>query len=383
LAVPELSADLSERISRGVRGTVGLSNPVDLGAGVTPDDFAAAITPLLLSDEVDAVVVLLVDTVMTERGALVDALCGLRSLAPEKPILMVTYGAVTSGAHPGVTSYDSARSALGALAHASTYAAWLRVPRADEEPPDTARTIATRVSAGELAVPAARHAGWLDPSDVGTLLTPYGLAPVGTVAQTRAAALLVADDIGFPVAVKVADPEIVHKSDRGLVRVALRTPAELDAALASFGQVLGADEVPVLLQPMLDGVEVALGMVRDASFGALVMVAAGGVDIDVWDDRVFLLAPVSHQDAARAVRSLRIWPLLNGHRGRPVADIARLEQCLVDLGQLAQDSPLLAELDLNPVLVGTEGVHIVDAKVRLGAGTAHDAGVPRRLRPTR
>ena len=128
------------------------------------------------------------------------------------------------------------------------------------------------------------------------------------------------------------------------------------------------------------GIEIALGVVRDAAFGPMVMVATGGVDIDVWDDRAFLLAPVSARDAARAVRALRIRPMLEGHRGRPSADVDGLERSLVALGRLAVDAPEIAELDLNPVLIGPDHVLVVDAKVRLARATVSDAGVPRRLR---
>jgi acyl-CoA synthetase (NDP forming)/GNAT superfamily N-acetyltransferase len=381
LTVPELSGALREQISRGVKGTVGLSNPVDLGAGVAPEDFAAALAPLLASDEVDALLVLIVATVMTDLDALVTALAELRTEEPGKPVLLVTYGAQThSDDHPGLTVYNSATAALESLAHAASYAAWLHVPHTDDVPVDQDRARATSRVARALVEATAGGSGWLGPVRVANLLDPYDLAPVGRCADTLAEALDVAGAVGFPVAVKVADPEVVHKSDLGLVRVGLASAKAVTSAVDAFGVVLGTTDTPVLVQPMLDGIEVALGVVRDASFGPMVMVATGGVDIDVWDDRVFLLAPVSARDAARAVHALRIRPLLEGHRGRPPADIAGLERCLVALGRLAVDVPEIAELDLNPVLVGPDHVSVVDAKVRLATATMSDAGVPRRLR---
>jgi acyl-CoA synthetase (NDP forming) len=134
---------------------------------------------------------------------------------------------------------------------------------------------------------------------------------------------------------------------------------------------------------MASGVEVALGLVRDPSLGPLVMVAAGGVATDVWGDRAFLLPPLSHPDAARAIRSLRVWPLLDGFRGSPPVDVAALEELLVALGRLALDLTAVAELDLNPVLVGPEGLAVVDAKVRLGAPVGPDPSAPRQLRTLR
>jgi acyl-CoA synthetase (NDP forming) len=381
LVVPELSPELSARIGLGVTGTVGIGNPVDLGAGVTAAGLAAALTPLLASDEVDAVVVILVATAMTESGSIVATLADLRATAPDKPVLLVTYGDIgTEPLAPAVTVFDSTQAALGSLAHAVRYAAWLRAPRGEPAPTDPVRAAASADRAAGLLAASSETGGWLTPGRVAELLAPYELDPAGRVGNTAEEAVATADLVGYPVAVKAADPRVVHKSDRGLVRLALQTPDEVRAAVADFGSELGSADVPVMVQPMLTGVELALGLVRDPTFGPLVMVAAGGVDIDVWDDRVFLLPPVSRQDAARALRALRIWPVLRGHRGRPAADLDGIERRLTSLGRLALDVPQIAELDLNPVLVGHDHASVVDAKVRLDATPPVDAGVPRRLR---
>ena len=104
---------------------------------------------------------------------------------------------------------------------------------------------------------------------------PYGLVPVGAVVNGPQRAAETAEDIGFPVAMKVADPEVVHKTDRGLVRVGMASADEVAATVRAFEQEVGRDGVPVLVQPVVDGVEIALGVARDPSFGPLVMVAAG------------------------------------------------------------------------------------------------------------
>ncbi|MDQ6642138.1 MAG: GNAT family N-acetyltransferase [Actinomycetota bacterium] len=385
LVIPEMSAELSAKIRVGVTGTLGVSNPVDLGAGVTPAEFSAAVAPLLGSTEVDALVVLLVATSVAKgRGSLVQSLADLRASAPDKPVLLVTYGQVdvTALAGVGVTKFLSAQSAMESMAHAVRYAEWLGVPHGGEPPTDHGRAYRTFRRAMELVVSAEPQGGWLSPSAMAELLTQYDLAPIGKLQHDPLDAPGAATAAGFPVAVKVADPEIVHKSDRGLVQVGLGSAAEVSEAIGGFITELGTSDVPVLVQPMVEGVEMAMGVVRDAGFGPLVMVAAGGVDIDVWDDRVFLLPPVSPRDAARAIRSLRIWPLLEGHRGRPAADVAELERCLISLGQLASDAPQIAELDLNPVMVGRDRVFVVDAKMRVTAAARLDAGIPRRLRAT-
>ena len=225
--------------------------------------------------------------------------------------------------------------------------------------------------------------GWLDVEQVTDLLTPYGLVPVGALVHSPLAASAAAARTGFPVAVKVADQHVVHKTDRGLVRVGLQSGMEVLNAVRAFEEELGHDEVPVLVQPVVSGVEVALGVVRDAGFGPMVMVAAGGVATDLWNDRAFLVPPISRADATRALRSLRIWPLLEGYRGSHRGDVEALAGLVVSLGALATDVPQVAELDLNPVVVTPQGCVLVDIKVRVASGLPVNAGIPRQLRSPR
>ena len=179
---------------------------------------------------------------------------------------------------------------------------------------------------------------------------------------------------------KVTDPGVVHKTELGLVRTGLRTVGQVRDAYRDFRDALGHPP-EVLVQPMATGTEVALGLVRDPSMGPLVMIASGGVATDVWNDRAFLVPPVSQAEGARAVDSLRISRILHGFRGAPAGDVAGLHSLITALGRLAVDVPELAELDLNPVMVSPAGCAVVDAKVRLATPVGPDASAPRQLRP--
>lgn len=384
LVVPELSAPLRSRLMTQLDPGSGTGNPVDLGAAATPAALAAALGELAASDEVDAVLVILVATSVVDPQGLLNSVAAVAASSDGSlglPLVLVPMGGldVTPGTHPGVTFLPSMPAAAGALARARTYAAWLGEPREPLAPTDEDRAARTRQRARELLA-VSRTGGWLAAAEVGDLLAPYGLAPDGDLAASAATAADVAARIGFPVAVKVADPEVLHKTDRGLVHVDLRTAEEVVAAVQRLEVEMHAAPVPVLVQPMARGVELALGIVRDPGFGPLVMVAAGGVATDVWDDRAFLLPPVGPRDAARVVRSLRISPLLDGYRGEPPADVAALERLVVSLGQLAVDVAEVAELDLNPVVVSPDGAVLVDVKVRLKEAVPGEAGRPRQLR---
>ena len=385
LVVPELSPTLRDRISQHVTGTAGTSNPVDAGAGATAEDVAAITEALLSSDEVDALIVVLVRTNVTDPGPVLEALARCRAAHPAKPMLLVPMGGVDAQrpALPGITVLRSAGAAVRALGRASAYAAWLRVPHEEPEATDEEVAVRSRRRAQELVVQTEPEGGWLDVEQVTDLFGPYGLQPVGTLVHSPLAASSAASRLGFPVAVKVADPRVVHKTDRGLVRVGLQSGMEVLAAARAFEEELGHDDVPVLVQPVVPGVEVALGVVRDPGFGPMVMVAAGGVATELWNDRAFLVPPVSRADAGRALRSLRIWPLLEGYRGAPRGDVEALARLVEALGALATDVPQLAELDLNPVVVTPDGCVLVDIKARLASGLPLNAGIPRQLRSPR
>ncbi|KQY64444.1 MULTISPECIES: acetate--CoA ligase [unclassified Nocardioides] len=380
LRVPELSASLQARIAEHVAGTTGTGNPIDAGAGADARALADICSLLVTSEEVDAVVVVVVATGVSDSAASLQRLADVTH--PGKPLVVVPMGGLTvaPGELSGVTTFRSVPASVRALGRAARYAAWRKQPAQQPLPVDRDRAQRARHVAEELLGRVDAEGGWLDTGDLVSLLDDYGLAPVGTVVTDPDAAAGVAAAIGFPVALKVADRTVVHKTDRGLVRVGLLTTAAVADVVREFESELGRQSVPVLVQPVASGVEIALGVVRDPGFGPLVMVGAGGVATDLWDDRVFLLPPVTAGDAARALRSLRIWPMLDGYRGTARSDVASLEEILVQLGQLAEDVPQVAELDLNPVLAGPHGCVLVDVKVRLQTPLALDAGVPRRLR---
>jgi acyl-CoA synthetase (NDP forming)/GNAT superfamily N-acetyltransferase len=382
LVVPELSVRLKARLRTKVSGTIGTSNPIDLGAGADAQHLDEVVESLLSSGEIDTLLVALVATNVTDPVPLTAALRAARTRHPETPVILVAMGGldVPHDALPGITIFGSLDDAVEAVSCAVRYTDWLRTPRDEPCPRDESRAELAQASARNLLASARKGETWLAPDDASALLSPYALKPVGELASNPLAAAGAAATIGFPVVVKVADERVVHKTDRGLVRVGLQSAPEVIAVVRAFGKELGREDVPVLVQPVVEGVEIALGIVRDPGFGALVMVAAGGVATGVWNDRVFLLPPITRRDASRALRSLRIWPLLNGFRGSARVDIEDLEQVICSLGQLARDVPEIAELDLNPVMATPRGSVLVDVKVRLAAGVAINDGVPRALR---
>jgi acetate---CoA ligase (ADP-forming) len=203
----------------------------------------------------------------------------------------------------------------------------------------------------------------LDEAEGLALLADWGMPVVPSeVAVTLDEALAAAGRIGWPVALKTAAPGITHKSDVGGVVLGLDGPDLLAAAYQKLAGRLGPR---VLVAAMAGpGVELALGIVHDAQFGPLVMVAAGGVLVEVLRDRRFALPPVDHDQALAMLDRLAIRPLLDGVRGASPADLDAVADAAVSLSNLAVDlGPSLAALDVNPLIAGPDGCVAVDALV--------------------
>jgi acyl-CoA synthetase (NDP forming) len=230
-------------------------------------------------------------------------------------------------------------------------------PRRDEAAAILARALATGVD-------------WLEPDDVAALARCYGLPFVsGRMTRTPAEAADAAVAFGGAVALKAVGPGLLHKTDVGAVRLALRgRAAVMRAARAMQRQLRGAGLAPAgfLVQPMAEaGVELLVGVTHDDLFGPVVACAAGGTAAELLADASVRLAPLSERDVHEMPRALNTFPLLAGHRGAPPADLAALEDVLRRISALADDHPSIAELDCNPVVITPKGAAIVDMRVRV------------------
>lgn len=195
------------------------------------------------------------------------------------------------------------------------------------------------------------------------MLAEYGIPVVDArAASTADEAVAAAESIGFPVVLKTAAPGVMHKSDRGGVRLGIADADALREAYDDIADRLGPQVTVEATAP--DGVEVALGLVSDPTFGILVLVAAGGVLVELMHDRALAFPPLDEVAARRLIDRLQMRPLLEGVRGAAPADVGSLVQAVSRLSVLASDlGDLLNALDVNPVIVSPQGCVAVDALV--------------------
>ena len=181
-----------------------------------------------------------------------------------------------------------------------------------------------------------------------------------------------ADEIGYPVVMKIVSEDIIHKSDAGGVRVGLQTSEEVSTAFKEIMERVkeyksNARVKGILVQQMIVSArETILGSKHDPIFGPLIMFGLGGIYVEVLKDVVFRLAPINEREAINMISSIRTSKILRGVRGQKASDINSLVDCLLRLSQLVTDFPEIIEFDMNPLLVLDEGKGACAVDVRIG-----------------
>jgi acyl-CoA synthetase (NDP forming) len=197
-----------------------------------------------------------------------------------------------------------------------------------------------------------------------------------SVSDTRLAmsgeeAISISKQFGFPVVLKIASPDVVHKSDAGGVKVGLKTSKQVGKA---HDDILGAirQKYPqamiqgVSVQKMArPGVEVIIGMSKDAQFGPVLMFGLGGIWVEILKDVAFRIVPLTKRDAGEMIREIKGYPLLQGYRGQEAVDVSNLEELLLKVSDFVEQNPAVKELDLNPIFAYSNGAIAVDARVVL------------------
>ena len=191
------------------------------------------------------------------------------------------------------------------------------------------------------------------------------------LAKSKAQAVALSKEIGFPVVLKVVSPDIIHKSDSGGVKLGLENAAQVGRAYTEIiAAVKRTDSKAkihgVSVQKMAKpGAEVIMGMSKDAQFGPVLMFGLGGVFVEVLKDVAFRIVPLARRDASQMIREIKGYPVLEGYRGQEPANITILEDLLLKLSDFIDKTPEIKELDLNPILAYSDGAVAVDARVIL------------------
>jgi acetyltransferase len=372
-------AQLDEKTVEAMRerlpSTAVLHNPVDLIGDAQHDRYQVALEAVVKDLNVDSILTLATPQAMTDLEEIARVV-GRIAGRSDKPIVACFMGVMDVSAsvqvlgEERVPHYRFPEAAVRAVAAMSRYREWIHRPRT------TVKTFPVDRGSAEAVIRQAQEEGRcsLSPSESLEVLRAYGfpLPPFGAV-RTAPEAVVLAEQIGFPVVMKILSPDILHKVDVGGVRLNLRTPDEVKWAFEEMLQTVARRRPEarldgVLIQQMVPrGTEMILGMKRDRQFGPVLMFGLGGIYVEVLKDVTFRLAPVRELGALHMIRSIRASKILRGFRGEPPADIPHLVECVERLSQLSMELQMIEELDINPLMAYPQGqgAKVADARVLL------------------
>jgi acetyltransferase len=378
-ALARLSDATMAKLNESLPASWSRGNPVDV-LGDANSKRIEKVTQIMLSDSgVEAVLVILTPQAMTNPTATAKAI-GKLAAETKKPMLAAWLGGqsmkesipilIDSGIAAYKTPEDAVRAFMILVEYQRNLEALYETPKdIPLEFPMARAEVRSRFAAEHFSGPDVltedASKAWVE---------AYGIQTTRAhPAATATDAARIADSLGYPVVLKIQSPDITHKTDVGGVALDLEDETMVRAA---FERVTASARVHrpdarilgVTVQRMVkrkDALEMILGIKKDPVFGTVMMVGMGGTGAELFADRALGFPPLNERLAKRLLESLKMWPLLNGYRGRPPVNLAGLTEVLIRLSYLAADFPEIAELDINPLLVSTRELIALDARIIL------------------
>jgi acetyltransferase len=372
MTVGSLAGGTATALRKKLPAAASVNNPIDVLGDADPARYVTAVNAAQDDDAVDAIIVILTPQAMTRPAETARAVAA--ASRREKPILACFMGGedVMPGREELVAAhlpdYTSPERAVAALKALCDYAAWLRRPP----------RVVTRFPVNRRRVERILHRHrrlrryQVGEAQAKAILRAYDFnVPAGQTAATAQEAVEAAARIGFPVAMKIASPDVVHKSDMGGVKLNLASEEAVrdafDLMMLRIRQRLPEARLEgVYIEQMCArGREVILGMTRDPQFGPMLMFGLGGIFVEVMKDVTFHIAPITEAEAMQMLEQTKSFSLLKGVRGQSSVDLAAIAVGLQRISQLATDFPDIAEMDINPFIVGPVGEESVAADARI------------------
>ena len=364
----QIAADLEAKLP----AAASVGNPIDVLGDAPPDRYVAALNAAQDDDNIHAIILILTPQAMTDPAE--TALAVAKNLRGEKPVLVSFMGGedVMPGREELVASnlpdYPSPERAVAALKAMSDYANWRHRPARIVTRFPVNRRRAERIIARHIRAEQFQ----INEVKAKEILRAYNFdVPPGAMATNPEEAIDIAERIGYPVAIKIVSPDILHKSDMGGVKLNLVNRFALrdghDLMMLRINQKMPDAKIDgVYVEKMCSrGREVIIGMTRDPQFGPMLMFGLGGIFVEVMKDVTFYLAPVTAGEALEMLKTTKSYKLLTGVRGEIGVDLDSIAIGIQRLSQLVSDFPQIIEMDINPFIVGPVGTDAVAADARI------------------
>ncbi len=373
LHLSPIRKETADRLREFLPPTASVYNPIDIIGDASHERYEKTLSVVVQDELIHAILILLTPTASVDPTAVARRIVKLARDA-DKPIMTSFMGERKVRAarkilqDHGIPGYDYPEDAIGALDAMLSYRRWREKPERQYR-----RFEADTAKVREIFASVRRQRRQdLIETEAREILRAYGFRlPESRMARTTKEAISAASEIGYPIVMKIASPDVLHKSDMGGVRVKLENDAMVEEAFFDItsniqrrqpeARILG-----VMVQEMIpQGKEVILGITRDIQFGPMIMFGLGGIYVEVLKDVAFRIAPLSVESADAMIRDIRSFPLLRGVRGELPADIEGIKDALMRLSQMAMDFPEIIEADINPLLVCPEGQGAVAVDARM------------------
>ncbi len=385
LAIAKLTDETIKKLSAKLPPAANLHNPIDILGDALADRYEFALDAVLDDPNVNTVLVLLTPQAMTESAAIAETVVKVAkqkptrrdgaSRSPAKPVIACFLGAgkiekgkqiLQEGRIPQIDSPESAVETIKVL---SDYVRWRSRPKRVVKLFPVNRRKVENIIERHLRQDILE----IGETESKEILEAYGfVTPKGAIATTAEQAANIAEQLGYPVVLKIWSPDILHKSDVGGVKVGLASEQEVKDAFDLMMYRVPkkqpeANILGVLVQEMCStGKEVILGMNRDPHFGPLMMFGMGGIMVEVLKDVSFYLAPLTSEEAKQMLINTRTYQMLKGVRGQEGVDIDAIAEGLQRVSQLVTEFPQIKEMDINPYMVGPKGTTPVAVDARIG-----------------
>ena len=371
----DLDADRMQALRQHLVPAAQVGNPIDMLGGAEPQQYRLALQSVLEDEGVDLAVPILVPQALVNTPQVAEAISS-EAKKSRKPVIACLMGEqsivdarrILHENHVPMLDYpEKIGRVCGVLWQ---YAQIRNQQQADQ---DTKVPIVDK-AAVERFFAARPHQKVFGEMEAREVIASYGLQLVtGMMAESKEQALQAAGQLGYPLVLKIASVDFLHKSDVRGIAVGLKNEANVAQAWDEIMQNARQANPQAVIQGCMveqmakSGHEVILGMKRDPNFGALMMFGLGGIFVELYQDVAFRVAPLTRQDALDMIQETRAGVLLNGFRGEPQADLDGIVDCLLRLSQLAADFPAIAEMEINPLLVypKNEGVLTLDCRILL------------------
>lgn len=344
---------------------------VDMSAAASEKHHAEALACVLDDPEVDGVILLSVPPTFLNPRVLAEEIIKVREEKPDKPVVVCLLGGefVREARQllevAGIPTYDVPDRAARALARMVQRAHYLQ--KVSQRTPGEGEPAAGKYLEIEKALQERRNL--LEP-EAQRLLSAFGIPTARSIwVKTLEEGLAAAEQLGYPVVLKIVSRDILHKTDAGGVKININNPAEFKVAYEDILTSVAHYNPEARIEGMLvsaqatPGLEVIVGAKRDPQFGPVVMFGLGGIFVEVFKDVVFRVAPVTVEEAREMIREIKGYPLLAGARGRRPGDVEELAKVIANVSRLMLTCPQIAEVDLNPMVVYNRGVLSLDARV--------------------